>query len=160
MRHGAAQTDSELAGRSAEILTKRDEMRGLDALRGGLVEILDEAGGLTDEFLINCLQDGEIGFFAEVLGRRCGLSSAVAFSELFSLNAKRAMILMRVAACSRELATALLASIGDLLGIEPAGEAIEAFDQASAQDLKAVATWLAAAPEYWAAVEVLGNANG
>jgi hypothetical protein len=121
---------------------------------------LDESGGLTDELLLACAQEGEVGFLAEVLGRRAGIAGPVAFDELLSGQAEHLMALLRLAGFSRELSAGLLASLGDLLGIDDPGAAIAVFDAMSADQMKAAASWLSAPASYRAALEALGTRNG
>ncbi len=59
-----------------------------------------------------------------------------------------------------KLCAGLLASLGDLLGIDDPGVAIAHFDAMSADDLKAAASWLAAPVTYRAALNALAGSNG
>jgi hypothetical protein len=70
------------------------------------------------------------------------------------------MSLLRVAGFSRELSAGLLASLGDLLGIDDPGGAISFYDGMSADEVRASASWIAAPRAYRAALEALGNDNG
>jgi hypothetical protein len=115
---------------------------------------------LSDELLLACAQEGEVEFLAEVLGRRAGVSAAVALEELLSGDARRVMALLRVSGTSRELGAGLLASVGDLLGLSDPGAAIGVFDRMNADEVKAAASWLAASPSYRCALELLGSTRG
>jgi hypothetical protein len=157
---GAAAADAELSGTAADLVARHDHSRGLDALMRNLAAVLDQSGGLTDELLLACAQDGEVGFVAEALGRRAGVAGCVAFDELLSGNPRRAMALLRMAAVSRDLSAGLLASVGDLLGLSDPGAAIGVFDTMTADEVQDAAAWLRAAPAYRSALEQLGTGNG
>jgi hypothetical protein len=157
---GAAAADSELASAAGRLLDKQEPGRGIESLTAALVAVLDESGGLTDELLLACGQEGEVGFLAEVLGRRAGIPGTVALDELLSAEAAPLMALLRLAGFSRELSAGLLASVGDLLGIDDPGAAIGIFDRLSADEVRAAASWLAAPSDYRAALEALGSRNG
>lgn len=158
--HGSAAADSELSGAVKRLLAKHDASRSIEALNSALVALLDGSGSLTDELLLACAQEGEVGFLAEVLGRRAGISGDVAFDELLSGKDQKVMALLQVAGFSREVSAGLLAAIGDLLGIPDPGAAIGVFDAMTPDKVQAAASWLGAAPAYRRALEVLGGARG
>ena len=158
--HGTAAADTELAGAAARSLDKYDPERSAEALVAAVVAMLDDANGLTDELLLACAQEGEVGFLAEVFGRRAGISGSVALDELLSGSTQQLMALLRVAGFSRELSAGLLASLGDLLGIDDPGAAIGVFDAMTADEIRAAASWISAPPHYRAALGALGNGNG
>ena len=157
---GPAAADAELSGAAAELVERHDPSRGVDALTRTLAATLDEGGGLTDEFLLSCAQEGEVGLLGEAFARRAGISGHVAFDELLSGDASRAMMLLRIGGASRELSAGLLASIGDLLGVTDPGAAIGVFDRMTAEEIQEGAAWLRAASAYRSALERLGIANG
>jgi hypothetical protein len=157
---GAAAADTELAASASRLLDKHEPPRSIDDLTAAVVAILDDSGGLTDELLLACAQEGEVGFLAEVLGRRAGIESSVALDELLSGEAGQLMALLRLASFSRELSAGLLASLGDLLGIDDPGAAITIFDRMGADEVKAAASWLSAPAAYRTALQKLGIRNG
>jgi len=157
---GLPAADAELTQASDNILERRDPERGIDALTAALVVFLDESGGLTDELVLAAAHEGEIGFVAEVLARRAGLSTNSVLDELLSGNAAHVMALLRVAGTSRELAAGLLGGIGDLLGISDAGAAIGMFDRMTDAEVQSARSWLLTEPGYRAALERLGQARG
>lgn len=157
---GSAAADSELANAAGRLLDKHEPGRSIEALTAAVVAALDETGGLTDELLLACGQEGEVGFLAEVLGRRAGVSGTVALDELLAGETGSLMALLRLAGFSRELSAGLLASVGDLLGIDDPGAAIGVFDRMGADEIKAAASWLAAPFDYRTALEALGSRNG
>jgi hypothetical protein len=158
--NGPAAADSELARAAARLLDKHDRARGLEALTAAMVAALDEADTLDDDLILACAGEGEVGFLGEVIGRRAGISGSVALDELLSGDARQLIAILRLAGFSRPLSAALLASLGDLLGIEDAGAAIEMFDALSDADLEAAASWLAAPVDYRSFVNSLGTWNG
>jgi len=157
---GAAAADREITDATTRLLGRRDPERSADALAAALVRLLDEAGALSDELVIAAGQEGEVGFLAEVLGRRAGLPGTLALDELLSGDPARAMALLRMADFSRELCAGLLAGVGDLLGIADPGAAIGVFDAMTGDQLDAARAWLMSAPNYRAALETLGGARG
>lgn len=157
---GSGGADTELAGSAGRLLDKHEPERSIDALTGVVVAALDETGGLTDELLLACAQEGEVGFLAEVLGRRAGIAGTVALDELLSGESAQLMALLRLAGFSRELSAGLLASLGDLLGIEDPGAAIGLFDGLGSDEVKAAASWLSAPAGYRAALQALESRHG
>lgn len=157
---GTAAADNELSAGADRLLDRHEPARSIEALTGAVVALLDESGALTDELLLACAQEGEVGFLAEVLGRRAGISGTVALDELLSGKAPQLMALLRVAGFSRELSAGILASLGDLLGIDDPGAAIGMFDRMNAHEVKAAASWISAPSAYRAALEALGGGNG
>lgn len=158
--HGTAAADGELAAAAARLLATHDASRSLEALTADVVAVLDGAASLSDELLLACAREGEVGFIAEVLGRRAGVAGKVAFEELLSGNAGRLAALLRVGGASRELCAGLLASIGDLLGIGDSGAAIGVFDGMSPDQVQAASMWLTADPAYRGALHALEAGNG
>jgi len=157
---GAAAADQEIASATTRLLARHDPSRSVDALVAGLVRLLDEADVLADDLTIAAGQEGEVGFLAEVLGRRAGVPGSLALDELLSGDASRVMALMRIAGFSRELSAGLLAGVGDLLGIADPGAAIGVYDSMTDDRLDAARSWLTSSPSYRAALEALGNARG
>jgi hypothetical protein len=157
---GSAAADRELAAGSQQLLEKRDTDRGIDALTAALVQLLDEAGSLTDELVLAAALEGEIAFIAAVLARRAGIALTVALDELLAGDPDQSMVLFRSAGASRELVAGLLAGIGDLLGISDPGEAISLFESLTDADVAASRSWLETAPAYRAALERLGQDRG
>jgi len=157
---GAPSADLELAESSDRVVERHDEERGIDSLTAALVHFLDEAGSLTDELLLAAAHEGEVAFLAEVLGRRAGVPTDAAMGELLSGDSVHLMALLRMAGMSRELSAGLLAGIGDLLGIDDAGEAIGIFDRMTEAESQAARSWLVTAPGYRNALERLGQGRG
>lgn len=155
--HGPTAADTQLGRAAAAAAEKHADARSIEALTNALIVLLDNVGGLSGELLLACAQEGEIAFLGQVLARRARIPVGVALDELLSANARRLMTLLRVAGSSRELCAGLLAGIGDLLGIDDPGEAIDSFDSMTADDVHAAESWLATPRAYRAAVEALGN---
>jgi Uncharacterised protein conserved in bacteria (DUF2336) len=157
---GPAAADSELANAAGRLLDRHESARSIEALTGALIALLEDSGGLNDELLLACGQEGEVGFLGEVLGRRAAIPGRVALDVLLSGDARQVMGLFRVAGFSRELGAGLLASVGDLLGIDDPGAAIGIFDRMNADEVKAAASWFAAPTTYRSALNALGASNG
>ena len=152
--------DRELVRAAGELIERHDRGRSLDVLTQALVAALERAEALSEELLFASAREGEVAFLGEVIGRRAGISGRVAFEELLCANAERLTTSLRLAGFSRQLVAALLASVGDLLGIDDAGAAIEAFDSVTAEELEAATGWLAAPNAYRASLNALGDSNG
>jgi hypothetical protein len=157
---GLAAADLELAQASEQVLSNRDEERGIDALTSALGHFLAEIGPVPDELLLAAANEGEVAFVVEVLARRSGLSNNSAMDDLLSGDAMKVMTLLRLTRASRALAAGLLAGIGDLLGIEDAGAAISVFDDLSDAQIEAARAWLGTTASYRVALERLGQGRG
>ena len=158
--HGAAAADGELTAAAGRLMATHDPSRGIDSLMSAVVEVLDRAGCLSDELLLASAHEGEVGFIAEVVGRRAGIPAKVAFEELLSGKADRLTAVLCVGGISREVCAGLLAGIGDLLGIDDPGAAIGVFDGMTPDQVQAASMWLTAAPDYRAALHALEHGNG
>lgn len=146
--HGAATTDSTLCEAARQVIAGLDPARALDTLTANLVRLLDEAGALGDDLLGAAVQEGDAGLIAHVIARRAGLDVVTAFDELTSGVPGRFVAVLRMARVSRPAAAALLAGVGDLLGIDDAPSALRLFDGITDGELEAARNWLAAPAEY------------
>lgn len=155
--HGSAAVDAELTDATRGVLDRHDPTRGIDALTATLVQLLDECGGLGDEPILTAAHEGEVGFIAQVLARRAGISGDTAMDELLSGDTQRVIALFRMASLSRELSAGLLAGVGDLLGISDPGEAIGVFDGMTDEQADSARIWLRASPAYRASLGALGT---
>ncbi len=158
--NGLAAADLELAQAAEQVLDSRDEERGIDALTGALVHFLDEAGGISEDLILAAASEGEVAFVADVVARRAGVPSGSALDELLSGESPKVMALLRAAGLARAVAAGLLASIGDLLGIDDAAAAIDVFDGMSDAEAQAERSWLMSAPAYRSALDRLGQGRG
>jgi len=152
--------DAELASAMASVLAQRDDARGSDALIAELVALLDRDGALTDELILAAAHEGEVAFLAHILARRAGIPAESAVGEMLSATSDRIISLLRASGASRSLSAGLLASIGDLLGIEDPAGAIEIFDTMTAEQEAAARSWLSTSPAYRAALAALGEGHG
>jgi hypothetical protein len=152
--------DAELAKACQRVLADQDPARGIDGLTAELARLLDENGKLDDELILAAAHEGEITFVAEALGRRGGLTGAVAASELLSGSAERIIALFRLGSLRRELVAGFLASIGDLLGLSDVGRAIGLFDTMTEDQVAAARAWLTVDPAYRRALAILETDDG
>jgi hypothetical protein len=159
-RSGAAEADRLLSGAIAQVLARYDTGSGIENLNAALVRLLDEEGELGDELIGAAAVEGEMNFVAHALARRAAIGGEVALDELLSGDSMRIMGLLRMARLPRESAAAMLAAIGDLLGITDPGRAIVQFDSLSYADLANALNWVAADPLYQRAVAALGGKDG
>ena len=157
---GAAEADRLLSGAIAQVLARHDSGSSIENLNATLVRLLDEEGELSEELIGAAAVEGEMNFVAHALARRAGIGGEVALDELLSGDPTRLMGLLRMARLPRERAAAMLASVGDLLGITDPGRAIAQFDGLSEADVANALNWVAADPLYQHAVAALGRKDG
>jgi hypothetical protein len=158
--NGAAEADRLLSGAVSQVLARHDTGSGIENLTATLVRLLDEERELGDDLIGAAAIEGEMNFVAQALGRRCSLAGEIALDELLSGDAKRIMGLLRMARLPRETAAALLAGIGDLIGITDPGRAIAEFDRLTDSDVASALNWVSADPLYQRAVAALGKNDG
>lgn len=158
--NGVAEADRLLTEAIAQVLTRHDTGSSVEKLTATLVRLLDEERELTDDFVAAAAIEGEMNFVAHALARRCGIGGDVALDELLSGDPRRIMALLRMAALPRDTAAALLAGIGDLLGIGDPGRAIGEFDRLSDSDVASALNWVSADPLYQRAVAAIGTNHG
>jgi hypothetical protein len=157
---GSAQADRLLATAGADVLSCHDAASSIEALTANLVALLAQEGELEDELIVSAAVEGEMTFVAQALSRRSGLSGEVALDEFLSGDARRLMALFRIGRLSRPSAASLLAAIGDLLGINDPGRAIDAYNRLSEDEVEDARNWLATDPSYRSAAASLDRADG
>jgi hypothetical protein len=155
-----AGSDPLLSAAIVQVLARHDMHSSIENLTASLVRLLDEENELSDELVVAAAIEGEMNFLAQSLARRCGIAGEAALDELLSGSAKRIMSLLRMGRVPRETAAALLAAIGDLLGINDPGRALGEFDSLTEEDVAASLNWLSADPIYQAAVAELRTGSG
>ncbi|MEO6225287.1 MAG: hypothetical protein ABIO80_05490 [Sphingomicrobium sp.] len=156
----AGAVDSAVSRVSQQLLAERDPARSIDALTADVVRLLDEAGGVAGELVLAAANEGEIAFVAYALARGGGLNGATAIEELLSADGERLMLFLRASRTSREVAAGLLAAIGDLLGLDDVGAAIDRFDSITDDQAAAAVARLASAPAYRQALADLERSHG
>lgn len=157
---GGHDVDAELVSAAASLMRRQDQAKSIEALTEALTRALAQAGALTDDLFLACAQEGEVGFLAHAAAVLGNVPARVAVEEFLSGDARRLVRLMRVADFSRDVSAGILASIGDLLGVDDAGAAISLFDSLGPEQVAAAKSWLAASPAYRAALDALGGAHG
>ena len=157
---GSAQADSLLAAAGADVLRCHDPSSSIEALTGNLVAFLAQEGELGDELIVAAAVEGEMTFVAQALSRRSGLAGEVAMDEFLSGDAKRLMALFRIGGVGRQSSARLLAAIGDLLGINDPGRAIDAYNRLTEAEVEDARNWLSTDPAYRFATASLGKADG
>jgi hypothetical protein len=156
----AGSSEAELLKAARELVEKHDPSRSVEALTAALVALLEDVDALTDEFLLACAREGEVGLLSKVIARRGGIEGSVAIDELLSGKVESVIALMRIAGLSRDFSAGLLANIGDLLGIDDPGTAIRLFDEMTSDEVGSVANWLTTPPAYRVALQALGGRHG
>lgn len=157
---GSAQADRLLAAAGIDVLSCHDPASSIEALTAKLVAFLSQEGELEDELIVAAAVEGEMTFVAQALSRRSGLSGEVALDEFLSGNPRRLMALFRIGSVSRQSAASLLAAIGDLLGINDPGRAIDAYNRLSEAEVEDTRNWLSTDPAYRSAAASVGRADG
>ena len=157
---GNAEADRLLSAAMAQVMARHDPGSSIEQLTSSLVRLLDEEGQLGDDLIAAAAMEGEMNFVAQALARRCSVAGEVALGELLSGDAKRVMAILRMGRLARETAAALLAGIGDLVGITDPARAIARFDQLSDADVANALNWISADPLYQQAVVALGGNVG
>lgn len=155
-----AGADRQLDAAGRALLGRHDAGRSMEALTGELVRLLDGGGRLDDELIALAADEGEVGLVAEALGRRAAIATDDAAAHLLSGEGEQLMLLLRMAAVSRELAARLLAGPGDLLGIADPAREIARFDSLDTAEVDAAREWLQLDPDYRAALTALGQVRG
>lgn len=158
--NGTAEADRLLSVGMAQVIARHDPNGSIERLTASLVRLLDEEDALTDELIVAAGVEGEMNFVAQALARRCNVSGEVALDELLSGDLRRIVALFRMGRLARESAAALLAGIGDLLGISDPAVAIGEFDRLSDSDVANALNWISADPLYQRAVTTLGDRHG
>jgi Uncharacterised protein conserved in bacteria (DUF2336) len=152
--------DRQLSAAISQVLARYDPGSSIEQLTAALVRLLDEEGALSDELIAGAAMEGEMNFVAQALARRSGIAGEVALGELLSGDPKRIMSLLRVGRLTRDTAAALLAGIGDLIGVSDPARAIGRFDQLTDADVASALDWISSDPLYQQAVAALGDKSG
>lgn len=154
----AAAIGGESAARgAADLLSRHDESRRIEALTFQLVHSLERAGRLDESLLRAAAMDGEIGLLVEALARRAGIS----FDDAWPLlrGAGNLALLLRLAGASRQFAAEIAACFGDLIPGGPAAE-VGRFDAFPDAEVESTRHWLRTNPQFRAASAVLGKPSG
>lgn len=155
-----AEAHGQLSGAISQVLARHDPGSSIEQLTASLVRLLDEEGELGDDLTAGAAMEGEMNFVAQALARRCGIAGEVALGELLSGDPKRIMPLLRMGRLPRETAAAILAGIGDLIGVNDPARAIARFDQLTDSDVASALNWISSDPLYQHAVAALGDKSG
>lgn len=157
---GSADADRQMSAAITQVLARYDPGSSIEQLTASLVRLLDEEDELSDELIAGAAMEGEMNFVAQALARRCGIAGEVALGELLSGDPKRIMPLLRMGRLMRETAAALLAGIGDLIGVTDPARAIARFDQLTDADVASALNRISSDPLYQHAVAALGGSSG
>jgi len=152
--------DRQLAAATAALLARHDEDRRFEVMTAALVRLLDENGKLDEDLIAAAADEGEIALVAQALARRAGVLGADAMDLLVGGNSRGLMLLLRMAAVSREFAARLLAGPGDLLGVTDAGREISRFDTLTHEEVDVAREWLRLDAAYRSALAALGQGHG
>ncbi len=152
--------DRQLAAATAALLARHDEDRRFEVMTAALVRLLDENGKLDEDLIAAAADEGEIALVAQALARRAGVLGADAMDLLVGGNSRGLMLLLRMAAVSREFAARLLAGPGDLLGVTDAGREISRFDTLTHEEVDVAREWLRLDSAYRSALAALGQGHG
>jgi hypothetical protein len=158
--NGQVDADRLLSGAVAQVMARHDGTSSIENLTATLVGLLDEEGELGDDLVAAAAVEGEMNFVAQALARRSSVLGEIALGELLSGDSKRIMGLLRMARLPRETVAAILAAVGDLVGIDDPGRAIAHFDQIGDADVAAALGWVSSDQLYQRAVSALGESHG
>lgn len=156
----SADADRVLASGIEQVLAGHDPSAGLEMLTASLVRLLTAADELTDALIGNAAVEGDMSFAGHALARRVGIPDAIALEELLSGDPRRLMTLLRINSIQRETVAAILAAVGDLIGIADPPRAMAAFDGLADADIAAAKSRLSADPVYRRALDALGTVHG
>jgi hypothetical protein len=154
---GAWEADRLLALAAEQLIDRHDNGSSIEELTAVLVDLLEDEGELRDELIVSAAMEGEVTFVAQALARRSGIRGNVALDEFLSGDVSRVMALLRIAGVARPTAAGLIAGIGDLLGVNDAGRAIDAYDKLSEAQVEGARSWLNTDRIYRSAAAVLGE---
>lgn len=154
------EAERQLSDAAKALLLTHDPARSLDHLGASLARLLDEAGRLDDAWIRLAIDSADIAVLGHALARRGGVDAPVAIGELLSGDARRVMLLFRLAAVPRDLAGRLLAALGDLLGLSADAHALAIFDGIGSDRTAAARDWLGLDPDFKQAVKALGHGHG
>ena len=149
-----------IAAAAGGLLDRHDQAKQIEALTGQLVAALARASKLDEGLIGAAAEEGDIGFLAEALASRAAVPSDIAWNHLLEGGRGRFVLLLRMAAVSRDLAARLLAGLGDLVGISDPARAIAEFEQMEESRVDSARLWLTLPPSYRIAVDALGGGRG
>ncbi len=135
---GARAVDEHLATASEALLQRGDD-KNIGAQTVRLAAALRAAGRLGDEVLHAAAEEGDLAFLAAALAQRANVPEQHAWDHLIDGGSGRLMLLLRMAATSRNFAAAMLGLLGDLLGLDDGGEIgrFDALDEAQVDQRRA-----------------------
>jgi hypothetical protein len=158
LRHGLPDDEDQPLATAAQVLLARhDEGRRLEAAIAALARALDASGRANDAMVRQFAQDGDAALLVGLLARRAGIDQGDAW-QLFTTG--DAMMLARLAGCERATAAQILAAFEPLSNSHAAERFIDRFDGIDDVSVDRQRHWLRLDPQYRAAREALGRANG
>lgn len=149
-----------LCSAAADVLERHDPTKSVDRLTAELVRLLDERGQLDESWIRLAIDNAEMTVLSHVLARRAAVGAMNAADELMSGDARRIMMLLRLAEVPRPLAGHLLAVLGDLLGMAADLHALALFDSLAEDRLEVARSWLVLAPDLKSSLKALGHGHG
>ena len=155
-----AAASRELYTAASTLAARHDSARSTDRLAEELVRLLDEHGRLDDGLLATAADEGEVMLLTIVFARRAGIGADDAAGMILGGQDGGLMLLLRMAAASRELAARLLGSLGDLVGIGDVGREIAIFDSAGAEQVESARAWMQLDPAFREAIGAFKDGNG
>lgn len=156
----ADEADRKLSSAAESVLARRSADRAIATLTTRLVETLEEQSKLDESALQAAAEEGDLCILAEALARRAGLSADDSWDHLVEGRSGRLMLLLRIAGASRQLAARMLAILGDMIGIDDAGDEIARFDSIGDNEAEHVRVTLRLDPSYHEARRALENGHG
>jgi hypothetical protein len=149
--------DAALAAAASALLERQNRERSLDEVTNQLVSSLALAGRLDDAMLGLSVNEGDVGFLAQSLAHRAGISLPDSWDLMLGGGLAA---LLRLAGLEREFAAQLLAGIGDIVGVVDLGAEIQRFEQMRDEQVAADRAWLSLPPPYRAALAATEARHG
>ena len=160
LSRGNPWSQAPLADAVEAVLARHDPRRSVATLIASLATAMEHSGMLDDIRLGAAAEAGDVGLLAEGLARRAAVPTADALDHLLVGGNGRLVLLLRMAAASRELAARILAALGELVGIGNPGREIATFESLSDDEVSAARQRFGHATEYRDALSALEAVNG
>jgi hypothetical protein len=158
LRQGLADdSENSLIDAAQAVLTRHDEGRRLEATVAALARALDGSGRGDDAMVATLAAEGDAAMLAGLLARRAGIDPDDAW-RMFTGG--EAMMLARLAGCERAAAAQILAAFEPMSGAHSAERFIDRFDGINDAAVEERRRWMRLDPQYRAAREAFGPANG
>lgn len=161
----AVRSDGSLGDRavttaSANVIAAHAPAKSIAMLTDALVGAMAEAEALDDATLLAAAHEGDIALLAHALAHSAGIDGSIAEAELVSGDPAAIIVLLRMAQIARPVAAGILASIGDLLGIDDPAAELARFADLGEAEVDRAHILLTSDREYRSALALLVATDG